>query len=120
MQIEAFYEDGRVEFAQSVCLKPGPVRVIIEIPDEQLLGPEQASEQTSEQASRASGSQPTEQRSSASTAPLDGASPRPLREAIDAIIAPYKDQLRPTEPLSAPEVKALWHEHLEVKHLDRG
>jgi hypothetical protein len=113
MQIEAFYEDGRLEFAQPVQLKPGPVRVIIEIPDDQLV--------VSAPASRACASPPAEQRPAASTVrPAAAASPGSLREAIDAILAPYADQLTPPEPLSAPEAKAVGHAHLEAKHLDRG
>ncbi|MBK1705107.1 hypothetical protein [Halochromatium glycolicum] len=118
MQIEAFYEDGRLEFAQPVQLKPGPVRVIIEIPDDQLVASAPASRAF---ASPPAEPPPAEQRPAASTVrPAAAASPGSLREAIDAILAPYADQLTPREPLSAPEAKAVWHAHLEAKHLDRG
>lgn len=113
MQVEAFYQDGRLEFAQPVLLKPGPVRVRIEIPDDQLV--------VSTHASRASGPPQAEQQPAASTTSLAEAAPSgPVREAIDAILAPYEDQLRPPEPLSAPDAKTVWHDHLEAKHLDRG
>ncbi|NBC46567.1 MAG: hypothetical protein GVY22_00950 [Gammaproteobacteria bacterium] len=122
MQIEAFYEDGRLEFAQPVQLKPGPVRVIIEIPDDQLVASAPASHAS---ASPPAESPSAEQRPAASTARPAAAAPPgspqgSLREAIDAILAPYADQLTPPEPLSAPEAKAVWHAHLEAKHLDRG
>lgn len=113
MQVEALYEDGRLEFALPVHLKPGPVRVLIEIPDDRLVA--------SGQASRVSEAQQAEQRPTAlMTTPADAARPGPVREAIDAILAPYEDQLRPPEPLSAPDAKTAWHDHLEAKHLDRG
>jgi hypothetical protein len=37
MQVEAIYEHGRIEFAQPMQLKHDRVRVIVDVPDEEIV-----------------------------------------------------------------------------------
>jgi hypothetical protein len=53
-----------------------------------------------------------------------GASPQSqdkqeIRAQIDAILGPYKDQLRKGIPFTAQDYKDMWHQHLEEKYLGR-
>lgn len=42
-----------------------------------------------------------------------------IRQELDAILGPYKDQLKSGNPLTAQDYKNIWHEHLEEKYLGR-
>lgn len=42
-----------------------------------------------------------------------------IRQQLDAILGPYKDQLKSGNLLTAQDYKNIWHEHLEEKYLGR-
>lgn len=42
-----------------------------------------------------------------------------MRERVNAILAPYQHLLTQTKSLTPADYKAVWHEHLEEKHLSR-
>jgi hypothetical protein len=47
MQIEAIYQDGRLEFTQPIHFKTGPVRLLVEVPAEVFAEPAGAAPQAS-------------------------------------------------------------------------
>ncbi len=97
MQVEAIYNQGRIEFVQPLRLKHDHVRLVVTVPDEEvLLAPDIAT-----------------------VLPPQSEGALEIRSKIDAILGPYKDQIRKGSPLSAQDCKDIWHQHLEEKYLGR-
>jgi hypothetical protein len=46
MQIEAIYDQGRIELTQAIHLRHPRVRVLVEVPDEEVVAPSESSEMT--------------------------------------------------------------------------
>jgi hypothetical protein len=97
MQIKATYENGAINFAQPLRFKHRKFEVVVSIPEEELESGE----------SKAPTPQAVNNKADA------------IRQQIDAILGPYKDQLKSCNPLTAQEYKDIWHEHLEEKYLGR-
>lgn len=100
MQIEAVYDHGRVKLPDHIQLRHQRFTLRLDIPDHEIA---QANE-----------SRDTRLAPKAETAPA-AAARSPVLARIDAILGPYKAQLRPAHV----DTKALWHEHLEDKYLGR-
>ena len=110
MRLEAIYNDGRLELPAGVLLKHSRIRVTVLIPDEEIA----AGVVTGE-----TGESPADQRSREEH---EGelSSPRPsIREAIDTILGPWKQQIENGPPLTAEDCDRLRYEALEEKYLDR-
>lgn len=97
MQVKATYEDGAINFAQSLRFKHRKFEVVVSIPEEELESGESKA--------------PTQQVVNNKT--------DTIRQQIDAILGHYKDQLKSGSPLTAQDCKDIWHEHLEEKYLGR-
>lgn len=87
MQVEAIYNQGRIEFVHPIKLKHDHLRLVVLVPDEEV--------------------EPAEQ----------PAGPLTMRERVNAILAPYQHLLTKSEPATAADHKAVWREHLEEKYL---
>ncbi len=102
MKVHAIYEDGKLTFQQPVHLKVQRIELEIEIPDNYIEEELQAAPvpiQASVEEQKAA-----MQRIS------------PTRESLDAILGKWRHH----GGLSgASDYKALWHEHLEEKHLGK-
>lgn len=97
MQVKATYEDGAINFAQPLRFKHRKFEVVVSIPEEELEGGE----------NKVLTPQAVDNRTDA------------IRQQIDAILGPYKDQLKSGNPLTAQDYKNIWHEHIEEKYLGR-
>lgn len=97
MQVKATYENGAINFAQPLRFKHRKFEVVVSIPEEEL--------------------EPGE--SKALTPQAVNNKTDTIRQQIDAILGPYKDQLKSVNPLTAQDYKTIWHEHLEEKYLGR-
>lgn len=53
MQVEATYCEGRLDFVTPLRLKPGPLRVVVEVPDEAIEPEEQVGPLPTEVVARA-------------------------------------------------------------------
>jgi len=103
MQLEAIYENGKLEFARPVHLKHGRIRLIVDIPDHEILH-----DDVQVQARRAP---PIERPGAASAGSI--------RAEIDAILAPWRDRLAKLKPMSKEERRALFSEEWEERHRAR-
>lgn len=92
MIIEAICDHGVVRIPSELKFQHEKFTVKVELPEAELI-----SNATQPEATRKLG----------------------IRQQIDAILGPYKDQLKSGNPLTALDYKNIWHEHLEEKYLDR-
>lgn len=97
MQVEAIYHHGKLEFAQPIRLRQQSFKITVDIPDAELLSPEEIA--------------PSKKDTHMATGLL--------RQRIDAILAPYQEQLRNTPSYTPADYKAIWYEHLEEKYLEK-
>jgi len=99
MIIEAICENGIVRMPPGLKFQHNTFKVKVELPDQEISRPPKT----------AKVSQPG---SNLSVQDKPG-----IRDRIDAILGPYKDQLKKGAPFTAQDYKEMWHEHLEEKHL---
>jgi hypothetical protein len=99
MQVEAIYHQGQLAFTRPIRLRQGMFKVVVDIPDAELLPP------------------PPDGDSSAALAV--SAAKSSIRERIDAILAPYQNQLERRRAFTPQDYKTMWHEHLEEKYLGK-
>lgn len=97
MQVKAIYEDGAINFAQPLRFKHRKFEVIVSIPEEELESDEIKVPAIQPETTNKPG----------------------IRQQLDAILGPYKDQLKSGNALTAQDYKNIWHEHLEEKYLGR-
>ena len=90
MQVEAIYEQGRLKFVQPISLRCRVVRVLVEIPESELIQQPQSPPHKVSSTSRTS-------------------------DRLNAILGRYR-QASDTDVLN---YKDAWHTHLEGKYLDR-
>ena len=103
MQREAIYENGKLELSRQVHFKHARVRLIVEIPDDQVLQ-DDAPAQT-----RTLRTEPPAAQSAGS-----------VSDQITAILAPWRDQLKTLEPIKKDIRRELaateWEEHHCAQH----
>lgn len=87
MQVEAIYDQGRLEFVHPMKLKHDHLRLVVEVPDEEI------------------------------DLSVDKAAATTMHERVRAILGPYQHLLTPAKQSTSSDYKAIWHEHLEEKYL---
>ena len=87
MQLEAIYDRGKLSFAQPVKLRNDHVRLVVNVPDDELVLPPQTSNELF---------------------------PSTTRDRLNAILGQFRSS---GDATSHPEYKAIWHAHLEDKYL---
>ncbi|ACD95223.1 hypothetical protein [Trichlorobacter lovleyi] len=102
MQVHAIYEDGKLTFQQPVYLRAKRIELDVIIPDKYIE--EEAQLQSTIV-------QPTLVEQQPSTAHLS-----PTRERLDALLGKWRHHGGPS---GKADYKALWHEHLEEKYIER-
>lgn len=90
MQVEAIYNQGRIEFVEPLRLKHDHIRLVVTVPDEEIAMP-----QEQEQVQAASS----------------------FTARVDQILAPYQHILKANPLEESLDYKAIWHEHLADKYL---
>lgn len=90
MEVEAIYNQGRLELVKPLRLKRDHVRLVVIVPDEEVDVPQ---------------SQEPGQSASSFTA------------RVDQILAPYQHILKANQTAEPMDYKAIWHEHLADKYL---
>ncbi len=101
MIIEAICENGIVRMPTGLKYQHNSFKVKVELPDQEV----------SQLPKAAKVSQP----GSTLSAQVEPG----IRAGIDAILGPYKDQLKKGAPFTAQDYKEMRHEHLEEKYLGR-
>lgn len=96
MQVQAIYNQGRIEFVEPLRLKRDHIRLVVTVPDDEI-----AIAQDHEQSQ--------EQRPVASS----------FMARVDQILAPYQHILNASESAVPMDYKAIWHEHLAEKYLGK-
>ena len=89
MQLEAIYDRGKLSFALPVKLRNDYVRLVVNIPDDEMVLPQQPSCKPSISATR---------------------------DRLNAILGQYRSS---GDASGHVEYKAIWHAHLEDKYLAR-
>ncbi len=92
MQVQAIYNQGRIEFVEPLRLKRDHIRLVVTVPDDEIAIP-----------------QDQEQRQVASS----------FTARVDQILAPYQHILKASESAVPMDYEAIWHEHLADKYLGR-
>ena len=87
MQLEAIYDRGKLSFAQPVKLWNDHVRLVVNVPDDELVLPSQTSSDLF---------------------------PSATRDRLNAILGQFRSF---GDASGHAEYKAIWHDHLEDKHL---
>jgi hypothetical protein len=100
MQIEAIYEDGRLELPRHVRLKQRRVRLIIDIPDDEILREEMLPQAQPEPAPELS---------------TEGSTHSVIDE-INAILHPWRDRLANLEPIEKNARRELFAKEWEERH----
>lgn len=101
MQVHAIYEDGRLTFQKPIRFKSTRIELDVTIPDNYI-------EEDIPAESTAVCEPVTDQQTG----------PHPIsltRERLNAILGPWRSKLG--MPITPQEVKDIWHQHLEEKHL---
>ena len=89
MQLEAIYDRGKLSFVQPVKLRNDHVRLLVNVPDDELmLSPQTENKQ----------------------------SPSATRDRLNAILGQFRNT---GDASGHAEYKAIWHAHLEDKYLAR-
>ncbi len=102
MQVEAIYNQGKIELSQPLRLKHNNVRIVVTVPDDEVeVQDELLQKNVPEVIKTKTGS-------------------TPLRVRIDAILAPYQDQLSTKQAFTHNDYKKMWIDHLEEKYLGRS
>ena len=100
MIIETTCEKGVVRLPSGLQYRRDAFKVTVEVPDQELMLSQSRSAPLAMTA-----------------API---SEGDIRNRIDAILGPYKDQLQMSETSSVSEYKDIWHRHLDEKYLERS
>lgn len=109
MRVEAIYDDGRLELPAGVHLKHSRITLTVVIPDHEI-----AVGVTGETG------KPSPDQRSGEEQRVETSSQRPsIREAIDEILGPWKQQIESGPPLTTEDRGRLRYEALEEKYLDR-
>ncbi|SDL67525.1 hypothetical protein SAMN05661010_02240 [Modicisalibacter muralis] len=93
MQVDAIYDNGRLQLPSHIQLKHTRLTLRVEVPDDELAG---AETEVVEEGQRTS-----------------------FRHAIDDILGPLKEQLKNTPPLTDEVLDQLRYDALKEKYLDR-
>ena len=109
MRVEAIYDHGRLELPAGVHLKHSRITLTVVIPDYEIaVG---VTGETGE---------PSPDQRSGEEQRGETSSQRPsIREAIDEILGPWKQQIESGPPLTTEDRDRLRYEALEEKYLDR-
>jgi hypothetical protein len=99
MIIETICEKGVVRLPSGLQYRRDAFKVTVEVPDQELVLSQSRSAPLAMTA-----------------APIAQGD---IRNRIDAILGPYKDQLQMSETSSVSDYKDMWHRHLDEKYLDR-
>lgn len=112
MRVEAIYDDGRLELPAGVHLKHSRITLTVVIPDHEIaVGVTGETGETGE---------PSPGQRSGDEQRGETSSQRPsIREAIDEILGPWKQQIESGPPLTTEDRDRLRYEALEEKYLDR-
>jgi len=94
MQVQAIYNQGRIEFVEPLRLKHDHIRLVVTVPDEEIAMSHDQ-DQSPEQVQAASS----------------------FTARVDQILAPYQHILKASESAAPMDYKAIWHEHLADKYL---
>ena len=100
MIIDATYEQGAIKLPAGLTFRHDYFKVKIEVPEQALVNA-------------------IEQALPIATVPAQNTQTTDLQQRMDAILAPYQAQLGKGQSYTPQEYKAMWHQHLEVQHLDR-
>lgn len=95
MQVDAIYDNGRLQLPSHIQLKHTRLTLRVEVPDDELAGAETVAVEMEES-----------QRTS-------------FRHAIDDILGPLKEQLKNAPPLTDEVLDQLRYDALKEKYLDR-
>jgi predicted DNA-binding antitoxin AbrB/MazE fold protein len=101
MQVEAIYNQGIIELSQPLRLKHNNVRLVVTVPDDEI--------EAQDEFVQTNVSEVTKTKTGSTT----------LRARIDAILAPYQDQLSTKQAFTPNDYKKMWVDHLEEKYLGR-
>lgn len=93
MQVDAIYDNGRLQLPSHIQLKHTRLTLRVEVPDDELAD-------------------------AAAVAMEEGQSTG-IRQAIDDILGPLKDQLKNAPPLTDEALDQLRYDALKEKYLDR-
>ena len=100
MQVDAIYNHGKIELSQPLRLKHDNVKLIITVPDDEVEVQDELAQTNITDSTKAKVGSTT------------------LRARIDAILAPYQDQLLTKQAFTPNDYKKMWVDHLEEKYLD--
>jgi len=89
MQLEAIYDRGKLSFALPVKLRNDHVRLVVNVPDDELVLPPQTTNELF---------------------------PSATRERLNTILGPFRSS---GDTSGHAEYNAIWHAHLEDKYLAR-
>ena len=87
MQLEAIYDRGKLSFAQPIKLRNDHVRLVVNVPDDELVLPPQTSNELS---------------------------PSATRDRLNAILGRFRSSGNASGHVT---YKSTWHAHLEDKYL---
>lgn len=109
MRIEAVFDHGRIELPAGIAFRHPRFRVAVIVPDDELAGTEKAATPVANSPGPAIADVHPEP---------DAPGKRPIREAIDEMLGPWKTQLRSGPPLEDGDIDRLRHQALREKHLE--